>query len=247
MPSPYELGARIGSNISGGFREAREQGVLDKILEEAANSKEANATNNAIAGILRNISPEKQSAAIGLLKQMESQVIQKKVQRENERFADQLELDNPGNRIYQTIANVYRSDIPTEEKHKIAKALTGGSSLTAEQRESKHKERQVGLYDKLIREIDRDLAGTLPQKEEDALIKRKNDLKRARDSLIEINGLLDTEEKSATEGKRANFSKEKPVFDEHNKAHMKRVEELEKEFGNDAEKIEAALQEEFRE
>lgn len=245
MPSPFELGQKIGGNISKGLREGREQSAIDNILEEASNSKDSNAINHAMADILRNISPEKQPAAIGLLKQMESDLIQRKRQQASENLANSIEQTHPGDKNRQVIANVLRSEIPLADKEKMIRAITGGHNLTSAQRESAHLDRVQRRYRNQIK----DLRASLNDVRSTERPPIRAEIKRLQDELNLLLNFSGAERELEEEEERPikKEAKERPLFDETNKAHMKRVEELEKEFDGDADKIEAALQKEFRE
>jgi hypothetical protein len=246
MPTPYEIGQKIYGNISGGIRESREHSSIDKILEEAANSKDPNAINNAMAGILRTVSPERQPAALGVLKNMESQLVARKAQQAEENLARQIEETHPGDKNRQVIANVLRANIPSSEKEKMIKAITGGHNLTSAQRESAHLDRVQRRYRNQIKDLREALKTTPYTKNDEARNEVRAEIKRLQDELnllLNFSNMQGEEEEIEAKPK----SKEKPVFNENNPAHMKRVEELEKEFGDDADKIEAVLQQEFSE
>jgi len=73
-PSPFEIGRAVGSNVSGGIRGAREQNSIDQILSEANQSQDPQAVQNAIGSILRQVSPQKQEAALQILGQKQQQL-----------------------------------------------------------------------------------------------------------------------------------------------------------------------------
>lgn len=246
MPSPFEIGRNIGGQVATGLRERRELSAIDQILEEASNDNDPNARNRAIGNILRNISPEKQPAALTFLKQKDDEIAARKMQNAQINLANEIEKSYPGSKNHQLIANIWRSDIPPAEKEKMIKSITGGHNLTGAQRESAHLDRVQRRYRNQINDLKKDykearLADRKPI--EDEIKRLQSELKL----LLNFSNAEESfEEKSAVD-KEQKFAQEKPVFDENNSAHMKRVEELEKEYGEDVDKIEAALQKEFRE
>lgn len=67
MPSPFELGRAIGSNISGAFSEAKDNNAIESILRRASRSNDPNIFNDSIAEIITRVKPERAQNAINAL------------------------------------------------------------------------------------------------------------------------------------------------------------------------------------
>lgn len=67
MPSPFELGQKVSSNISGAFEEQRDRSSIDQILETAFASGGEDALNTAMRNIVSRVSPDRQQVALGIL------------------------------------------------------------------------------------------------------------------------------------------------------------------------------------
>lgn len=86
MPSPFELGAAIGGNISGGINDAAAFNAIDQILQQANETGDEGMIQNAMSQILRRVSPEKQAMAAQLLQNKQAQI---RDQRSKQAYADQ--------------------------------------------------------------------------------------------------------------------------------------------------------------
>ena len=69
MPSPFEMGRAVGSNISGGLSEGFENNRIAKILQQAKASGDPEQVKNIMNQVLTHVSPEKQQAVMGALQQ----------------------------------------------------------------------------------------------------------------------------------------------------------------------------------
>lgn len=67
MPSPFELGGRIGSNISEGIGDVLDVRNIDKILSQASSSTDPNAIEEALKSVRSSISPRGQANAMQAL------------------------------------------------------------------------------------------------------------------------------------------------------------------------------------
>jgi len=89
-PSPFELGAAIGGNISGGINRGLEDIRINKILREAQSSGSPEVMNNAMNQILMTASPENRQGALQVL-----QARQNQMQREAQKQAYQSQGLSP--------------------------------------------------------------------------------------------------------------------------------------------------------
>ena len=85
MPSAFELGGAIGSNVAGGIRGAQENSALDQILQQAIQSNDPQVQQDVMRQILTRVSPEKQGAALQILQQKSQQMQQQRQRQALER------------------------------------------------------------------------------------------------------------------------------------------------------------------
>ena len=85
MPSAFELGGAIGSNVAGGIRGAQENTALDQILQQAIQSNDPQVQQDVMRQILTRVSPEKQPAALQVLQNKTQQMQQ---QRQRQAYAE---------------------------------------------------------------------------------------------------------------------------------------------------------------
>lgn len=249
MPTPFEIGGAVGNNINRGFREAADVNAIDRILGEASESNNPKAMDDAIVGILRSVSPKNQPTAIEALKQKQEQILNKKSQSEQSRLADEIEKTNPDSKSHQLIANIYRADIPLEQKKVMLKSLSESVPFKAEQQQRLQMDSVLKRYNARIKEVEASIKAA-KYSDRPSLEKQKKDLQDERDLLLDFKALKKDEE--PVEEKKAEMTKvekkeakEKPVFDPENPEHMKRFEELEAQFPGDKEQINRLLNEEF--
>lgn len=76
MPSPFELGRAVSENISGAFKQNRENSAIDDILAQAAASQDPNAIDDIMGQLIRRVAPERQQQAAQLLMNKKSQLTQ---------------------------------------------------------------------------------------------------------------------------------------------------------------------------
>ena len=76
MPSPFEMGARIGGNIGGAGHRAMQRSSIDDILQQAQQTGDPTQFNNIMGQILRNVDPENRADVINAVKQRQQQLQQ---------------------------------------------------------------------------------------------------------------------------------------------------------------------------
>lgn len=93
-PSAFDLSRAIGTNISGAFREAKDQSAIDQILSQAVQSGDPMVLQDSIGKILSQVSPERQGAAVQFLENR-YKAIQGQKQQQQQNAALQKEGINP--------------------------------------------------------------------------------------------------------------------------------------------------------
>lgn len=73
-PSPFQIGAAVGSNISGAFKQQRDISAIDQILQQANSTGDESDVEDAMRQIISKVSPERQSAALNILKGKQQQI-----------------------------------------------------------------------------------------------------------------------------------------------------------------------------
>lgn len=73
MPSPFEMGAAVGGNVSRGIGDALDSRSIDKILREASNSRDPNAIDKALQAVRTQVSPRGQANAMQALQSLSQQ------------------------------------------------------------------------------------------------------------------------------------------------------------------------------
>jgi len=146
MPSPFELGRSIGGNVAGGIQEGQELGAIDTILQQAAQSNDPNAVNNAMSQIISKVSPQNQGAALQFLQskqaalqpdltpyqavqtQLRERELSQKEAKEEERAAEWEYTQHKD--FKKEVVNNYNESLMTDSRLKRMKALNKKGTLT---------------------------------------------------------------------------------------------------------------------
>jgi hypothetical protein len=161
-------------------------------------------------------------------------------QKELESFADKIEKNYPNSPMHKTIADLYRSNLPMDQKSEIVKGLTGLDPFKALQQERLNKEASRKQYNQRIKE-EMDKLKSYPPLEEEKRIKAfVKKLQTERDYLL---GFDEGDERPAPEEKEEEKPK-KVKFKESNPEHKAKAQQLMKKF-NDKEKVRQELAKEF--
>lgn len=209
MPSPFQIGAGVGNAISGAFEQKREYDAIDQILENASNENDPDAMQEALTGILKHVSPERQPQAIQILQQKHNNIQQGKELKEQARLANVIEEGNPNSSMHKLIAHIYRSSLPTEQKEKMIKNISGTFPFRAEQQERLNKDSVLKRYNARIKELDAEISKTRIGNRQPLEEQRKK-LVRERDLLLDFDALRDNEEefKAIKEGQGKELDEE---------------------------------------
>ena len=232
MPSAFELGGAIGSNVAGGIRGAQENTALDQILQQAIQSNDPQVQQDIMRQILTRVSPEKQPAALQVLQNRTQQMQRQNEQKAYENIATRIEGESPNTASQRLIASVYRSPLNPEQKEKIVKNLTSAVPYRAEQQQRLALDSVLKRYNSRIKELDSEIK-TSSYKNRAQLKAQKKALQDERDYLLNFESLNKINEE------------QKVKFDPNNPEHLKIFEDVDIEFGGDRDKINAALSERF--
>jgi hypothetical protein len=234
MPSPFELGAKIGGNVSGAMRDISETSMLDKILKDASQSGRPEDIQDAMNTIISRVSPERREMAIQVLQNKYNQMQTVKTQTAMKDIADKIEKENPNSSLHKMLADIYRSDMPLEQKERMIKSVTSSVPYRLEQQQRLQLDSILKRYNSRIKEIDAEIKNQRPneegKKQKEKLTKQRENLIKERDDLLNFQSLKE---------------ENKPVFDQENPEHVKRFEELDKEFAGDRVKVHEMLSKEF--
>lgn len=169
---------------------------------------------------------------------------EQKVQKEMMSFADRLEAQDPK---FKGVADIYRLDIPLDQKTKIVQSITGTDVYREDQQRRLQFDSTLKRYNSRLKELDSEISNvknpnSTGKAEADALRKQRIALRNERDQLLDfkaLSGYEDDEEAEAEETGR------KVKFNPSNKEHRAKAEQLYKKF-KDKEKVRQALLKEFK-
>jgi hypothetical protein len=162
-------------------------------------------------------------------------------------FADKLQESNPNSPMHKFVADVYRSDLPMDEKSNLVKNLVGVDPFKMEQQNRLQRDSLLKYYGQQIKEIDNDIK-TARTDDKPALRDKKRQLQAQRDQLIDFKALQgdeDEEEESQEDLEEEKKKKPKVKFNPKNKEHIAKFKQLDKKFKGDRQKVNAALAKEF--
>lgn len=74
MPSPFEIGARVGKGTANAFSEYQDTNSIDHILKQASQSEDPNAVDDIMGQLIQRVAPERQQAAAQLLQNKKAQL-----------------------------------------------------------------------------------------------------------------------------------------------------------------------------
>lgn len=240
-PETFNIGAQAGTNISRGIRRGLELSKMDQIMQAAAASNDPNQLQNIMTQVLPQISAENRPVVEQALKQRHQQLVTAQTQQEMVKIADQIETQFPGSGPHKMIADVYRSNIPVDQKEKLIKGISTTTPFKFEQQARLKQDSIIRNYNSLIKEVDTELNNIIGSGDPDRidfLNKRKVRLQKERDSVLGFEALREPEEE-------INEQTGKPIFDRNVPKHKKRFNELDKKFKGNQKKINAAMAKEF--
>jgi len=236
MPSPYELGAKIGGNIGGGLLSGFENRDIGNVLKEAQQSQDPNQIDNIMNQMLPQISPEKRPMVAQALQQKKAQIQNQNTQQEYSKIADDMEKSNPDSALHHIMANVYRSNIPVDQKVQLAKNLMSLDPYKIEQQQRLREDSTLKNFNSLIKEINDEIKNPLIDSDREALLtKRRDRLQEERNELLKFKSLTKEAEKEALE-----------TFDLKNPKHKIAMKKALKEAGGDKAKANEILSRKYK-
>ncbi len=234
-------------------------------LQQGSQMMQQQQQNQALqqAGIPQNLPPEfqKLSYASQLKKKEEAeklQGIEAKKKKEHEelqpklnKFADELELSNPESPIHKTVANIYRSDLPLDQKSKLIKDMVGVDPFKQKQQHRLQMDSALNRYTKRIKELSDQVKNvrnpnSSGKMESERLNNQLSALRDERDKILNFQALtgdLDNEDKIGIEEEEPSKIK-KVKFNPDNKEHQAKARQLFKDL-KDKEKVRKMLEKEF--
>lgn len=181
---------------------------------------------------------EKLNVGVGRGLEEFSKMYQKKQEKkELSEFADKIEKNYPDSPMHKTIADLYRSDLPMEQKSAIVKGLTGIDPFKADQQNRLQRAEVRVAYNQRIKEEQAKLKESFVPEERKSIQARIEHLQRERDEIL---GYEASDEMEAESPK-----KKRMKFNPKNKEHIAKFNQLDKEFNGDRKKVNQALSKEF--
>jgi hypothetical protein len=184
------------------------------------------------------------------LEKKDKQAEGRETQRQLTNFADSLESRDPK---FKAVADIYRLDIPIDQKTKIVQSITGTDLYREDQQKRLKLDSILKRYDYRIKEIDDEIRNVINpnssgRPEADELRKQRMALRNERDQLLDykvLNGMEDNEEDFDEEGKDNKGEGPTVMFDASNPKHKAVAEKLYKKYG-DKEKVRTILRKNFK-
>lgn len=176
-------------------------------------------------------------------------------------FADKLETDNPNSPVHKTIADIYRTELPMDQKSAIVKSLTGVDPFKVQQQQRLQLDSVLKRYNSRLKELDDEIKNVKNPNSTGAaelrdLRTQRMALRNERDQLLDfraLNGMEDDEEdfgnsfESSFDDQEEDEIEEGPKikFDPNNKGHRAAAEKLFKKY-KDKEKVRKILSRKFK-
>ena len=180
---------------------------------------------------------------------------EQKTQKELMSFADRLEASDPK---FKGVADIYRLDIPLDQKTKIVQSITGTDVYKEDQQRRLQLDSVLKRYNSRLKEVDDEIKNvrnpnSTGLEEVNELRKQRMALRNERDQLLDfraLNGMEEEEELAAEdevelEGLDEEGAGPKVTFDPSNKGHKAAAEKLYKKY-KDKEKVRKILSKKFK-
>jgi len=123
MNPAFYVARDIGNNVASGFREAKDENAIERILSEAMNTGDPNVVQNSIGKILSQVSPERQKVAVQYLENV-FQNIQAKNE-SNRKQALEQKAAQEGGYTYGAPPQVQAAQIRNQAPPKATGGLAG--------------------------------------------------------------------------------------------------------------------------
>jgi hypothetical protein len=206
---------------------------MDEILKQSRQSQSAPEQNDIMAQVLQRLPPEKRPEALQFIQQRQKQIQEQNTQSSYKGLAGNIEKNNPNSSMHKTIADIYRSDLPPEQKQKAIESLTKTTPYKAEQQQRLVKDSVLKRYNSRIKELDNEI-NNARIKDRPPLEKLKKELQSERDGLLDFNAFKPKEE-----------VQEKIQFNPDDPEHMQIFEQIDAQFNGDRKQVNEALSKMF--
>jgi hypothetical protein len=167
---------------------------------------------------------------------------EERTQNELLNFADKINQRYPNSPLHNTVADLYRTDLPLEEKTKLVNSLIGIDPFKRDQQERLRMDSVLRRYNSRIKELQDSIKNTR-YNEREPLQQKLKDLQDERDDLLDFKA-LNSYEDAAEEDAGEEDEDPKVMFNPKNKNHRAKAEALFKKL-KDKEKVRKALSREF--
>lgn len=157
------------------------------------------------------------------------------------KFADELVKNNPNSPMHRTVADIYRSDLPMEDKATMVKSLTGIDPFKVDQQQRLEKDMLRKVYSNKIKELQDQLKSARPS-ERGAILQQLATIQAERDSIFFGEEVEKAEEDELF---REEGGVKKVKFNNKNPEHKAKAEQLYKKYG-DLDKVREILSKEFK-
>lgn len=158
-------------------------------------------------------------------------------------FADKLEMNNPESPVHKTIADIYRTDLPMDQKSALVKSLSGVDPFKMQQQQRLQQDSVLKRYSSKIKEL-QDSIKTARYSDRPALQQQLKDLQDQRDDLLDMRameGIDEDEEEADIEAEEG----PKTAFDPKSEKHRAVAKKLYEKYG-DKEKVRKELSKKFK-
>jgi hypothetical protein len=169
---------------------------------------------------------------------------EKRTQNELLNFADKINERYPNSPLHNTVADLYRTDLPLEEKTKLVNSLIGIDPFKRDQQERLRMDSVLRRYNSRIKEL-QDSIKNARYNERAPLQQQLKDLQDERDDPLDFKALNGYENESEEAEEDTSEDEEPKVkFNPSNKQHRSKAEALFRKL-KDKEKVRKALSREF--
>lgn len=248
------IGAGLGAGLSEAFSKIPEYLTEKKKQEEEFRkmAKENEALKRFGIDLTDISSPQARSQAIGLALQGKTPEQMQKQEADllpkMRSFADQLEASNPQSPQHKLVADIYRSELPSDEKSSLVKTLTGIDPYKMEQQNRLQRDSLLKYYNQKIKETDNDIKNAR-YSDRATLQDQKRTLQAERDRILDFKALVgdaDEKEEEFETGVEEEEEEEKVKFNPKNPKHVAVFKKLDKQFKRDRQKVNKALAKAFK-
>lgn len=170
--------------------------------------------------------------------------VEEKTQKQLISFSDKLESNNPNSPMHRTVADIYRTDLPMDQKKQLVQSLTGMDPFKMEQQRRLQMDSVLKRYNSRIKELQQSIKDAR-YNERAPLQQQLKDLQDERDDLLDFKALNGIEDEEDVEMEDKEDEGPKVKFDPNNKEHKAKADQLYKKY-KDKEIVRKKLSKEFK-